>query len=131
MNERLYNLFVGLPYKLVSNEGDMNYRLKVMPNQNNLVPRNIMLYDPVSQGQIDYIYTTEKFVQMYQEVSSIALWNPVASIIVASSLLPIQSTQTSLPKDMGNNNNFKGSGNNSNLLSAITDFTIAVYGNNQ
>ena len=67
-----------------------------------------------------------------QEVSSIALWNPVASIIFASSLLPIQSTQTSLPKDVGNNNNnFTGSGNNSNLLSAITDFTIAVDGNNQ
>ena len=69
---------------------------------------------------------------MSQEVSSIALWNPVASIIFASSLLPIQATQTSLPKDVGkNNNNFTGSGNNSNLLSAITDFTIAVDGNNQ
>ena len=33
-----------------------------------------------------------------------------------------------MPKDVGNsNNNFTGSGNNS----AITDFTIAVYGNNQ
>ena len=71
---------------------------------------------------------------MRQEVSSIALWNPIASIIFASSLLPIQSTQTSLPRDVGNsnnNNNFTGSGNNSNLLSAITDFTIAVDGNNQ
>ena len=69
---------------------------------------------------------------MSQEVSSIALWNPVASIIFASSLLPIQARQTSLPKDVGNNNNnFTGSGNKSNLLSAITDFTIAVDGNNQ
>ena len=72
------------------------------------------------------------FVMNQQEISSIALWNPVAPIIFASSLLPIQSTQTSLPKDGGNsNNNFTGSGNNSNLLSAITDFTIAVHGNNQ
>ena len=69
---------------------------------------------------------------MNQEVSSIALWNPVASIIFASSLLPIQATQTSLPKDVGNsNNNFTGSGNNSNLLQSITDFSIAVDGNNQ
>ncbi|MFM7985548.1 MAG: hypothetical protein ACKPKO_40170, partial [Candidatus Fonsibacter sp.] len=46
----------------------------------------------------------------------------------------MQSTQTSLPKDAGssnNNNSFTGSGNNSNLLPAITDFTIAVDGNNQ
>jgi hypothetical protein len=68
---------------------------------------------------------------MSQEVFSVALWNPIASIIFASSLLPIHSTQTSLPKDVGNSNNFTGSGNNSDLLSAITDFTIAVDGNNQ
>ncbi|MFM7977909.1 MAG: hypothetical protein ACKPKO_01225 [Candidatus Fonsibacter sp.] len=29
------------------------------------------------------------------------------------------------------NNSFTGSGNNSNLLPAITEFTIAVDGNNQ
>ena len=65
-NERLYDLCVGLPYEFVSNEGDMNYRLKAMYNKNNLVPHNTMLYDPVFQGQIDYIYRTEKFVHMYQ-----------------------------------------------------------------
>ncbi|MFM7988328.1 MAG: hypothetical protein ACKPKO_54355, partial [Candidatus Fonsibacter sp.] len=73
-----------------------------------------------------------KIIKMSQEVYSIALWNPVASIIFASSLLPIQSKQTSLPKDVGkNNNNFTGIGNNSNLLSTITDLTIAADGNNQ
>ena len=71
-------------------------------------------------------------VQIKLDIYSVSLWNPVASTIVASSLLPIQATQTSLPKDVGNsNNNFTGSGNNSNLLSAITDFTIAVDGNSQ
>ncbi|MFM7978109.1 MAG: phage minor capsid protein, partial [Candidatus Fonsibacter sp.] len=72
------------------------------------------------------------FVMIQQDISSIAIWNPVASIIFASSLLPIQSTQTSVPKDVGSsNNNFTGSGNNSNLLSTITYFTISVDGNNQ
>ena len=80
----------------------------------------------------NYMYRTEKLVQMQLEVSSVAVWNPVASIVFASSLLPIQATQTSLPKDVGDNhNNFTGSGNNSNLLSAITDFAIAVYGHIQ
>ena len=67
-----------------------------------------------------------------QEISSIALWNPVASIVFASALLPVHPTQTSLPKDAGNNNNsFTHNGNNSNLLNAISDFSIAVDGNNQ
>ena len=57
----------------------------------------------------EYVFRTVKFIQLSQEVSSIALWNPVTSIIFASSLLPIQATQTYLPKDVGNsNNNFFG-----------------------
>ncbi|MFM7984979.1 MAG: phage minor capsid protein, partial [Candidatus Fonsibacter sp.] len=38
-NERLYDLFVGLPYERVSSDGELNYRLRVMYNNNNLVPR--------------------------------------------------------------------------------------------
>ncbi|MFM7981464.1 MAG: phage minor capsid protein, partial [Candidatus Fonsibacter sp.] len=126
-NERLYDLFVGLPYARVSSDGELNYRLRVMYNNNNLVPKQVLI--PGSTRTAEFIYKTVKFVQMSQEVSSIAMWNPVASIIFASSLLPIQATQTSLPKDVGsNNNNFTGIGNNSNLLSAPTDFTIAVDG---
>ena len=69
---------------------------------------------------------------MQREISSIALWNPVASIVFSSSLLPIQSTQTSLPKEVGNSDtNFSGNGNNSNFLNIITDFSIAVDGGNQ
>ncbi|MFM7988527.1 MAG: hypothetical protein ACKPKO_55360 [Candidatus Fonsibacter sp.] len=29
-NERLYNLFVGLPYEHMSSDGELNYRLRVM-----------------------------------------------------------------------------------------------------
>ena len=72
------------------------------------------------------------YVQMPQEVSSIALLNPVASLVFAPSLLPVHSTQTSLPKDVGDtDNNFTDIGNNSKLLNAISDFSIAVDGNNQ
>ena len=102
-----------------------------MYNNNNLVPRNVLPENAIAING-DYQFKVVKFVQMYQEVSSIALWNPVSSIIFASSLLPIQATQTSLPKKIGNsNNNFTGSGNNLNLLQSITDFSIAVDGNNQ
>ncbi|MFM7979818.1 MAG: phage minor capsid protein, partial [Candidatus Fonsibacter sp.] len=95
-NERLYNLFVGLPYEHVSSDGELNYRLRVIYNKNNLVPEQVLIPGTTDNG--DYVFKTVKFVQMSQEVSSIALWNPVASIIFASSLLPIQATQTSLPK---------------------------------
>ncbi|MFM7988713.1 MAG: hypothetical protein ACKPKO_56310, partial [Candidatus Fonsibacter sp.] len=67
------------------------------------------------------------FVMIQQEISSIALWNPVTKIILASSLLPIQSTQTSLPKDVGSSNNsFTGTGNNSNLF---TNYHGLYYSN--
>ncbi len=89
----------------------------------------MLLGTTVSGG---YQYRTVKFAQLIQYIPSISLWNPVASIIVASCILPIQSTQTSLREGVGgNNNNFTGSGNNSNLLLAITAFAIAVDGNKQ
>ena len=60
------------------------------------------------------------------------MWNPVASIVFASALLPVHPTQTSLPKDVGDNNNkLTDSRNNSNFLKAISDFSIDVDGNNQ
>ena len=65
-------------------------------------------------------------------MTSIALWNPVASIVFASSLLPIISTQTSAPRNIGTQVNYLVSGgNNSNLLPILSDFAIAVDANNQ
>ena len=102
-------MFVGLPYEFSPLEGELNYKLRVMYNNNTLVPRNVLV--KVTSIADEYVYRTVRFIQMNQEVSSIALWNPVASIIFASFLLPIQSTQTSLPKGVGNsNNNFEVSG---------------------
>ena len=69
---------------------------------------------------------------MQQDISSIALWNPATFIDFASALLPVHPQQTSLPKDVGdNNNNLTDSGRNSNLLNAISDCCIAADGNNQ
>ena len=42
-NERLYDLFAGLPYEYVSVTGELNYRLRVMYNQSNLVTRNVLV----------------------------------------------------------------------------------------
>ena len=97
-----------LPYE--SETRDLNYRLQVAYNNNNIVSKNIMMRSATYTLDIAY---KKSCVQMQQAISSIALWNPVASIVVSSSLFPIQSTQTSLPKDVGNSDtNFSDNGNN-------------------
>ena len=95
-NERLYDLFIGLQYKYVSPTGDQNYKVRIKYNKMNSIDKRIVVGpDPATGTET----VSRKLIQMYQEVSSIALWNPVASIIFASSLLPIVPTQTSLPKN--------------------------------
>ena len=127
-NERLYDLFVGLQYSYRSAIGNENYKLRVKYNNSNAVDKKIVVGpDPVTGTETIKV----TYVQMYQEISSIALWSPVASIIFATALLPVMATQTSLPKDLGKDNNINSYGNNSNLLSAISDFSIAVDSNNQ
>ena len=113
-NERLFDLFIGMQYTYVSKQGDTNYRLRVAYNGGNLVTRNVVTsYNADTQ---EVIYATIYYVQMFQEVSSIALWNRVASIIFTSALLPIKTTQTSVPRNIGSNEDaFANDGNNSNL----------------
>ena len=119
----------------MSNTGVLNYKLRVINDRSNLVQNYVPLNVTKKVERVTKTVLELKkfdFVMIQREISNIALWNPVASIIFASSLRPIQSTQRSLPKDVGNsNNNFTGSGNNANLLLTITDFSIAVEGNSQ
>ena len=128
-NERLYDLFVGLQYYYqAESPDDYKYHLSVRYNNSNAVDKKIVVGpDPVTGTETIKV----TYVQMYQDISSIALWSPVASIIFATALLPVMATQTSLPKDLGIDNNINSYGNNSNLLSAISDFSIAVDSNNQ
>ncbi|MFM7990232.1 MAG: hypothetical protein ACKPKO_64045, partial [Candidatus Fonsibacter sp.] len=124
-NVRLFDLFVGMQYTFKSDQGDANYRLRVAYNGANLVTRDVIEgYDAINQ---DIKYAPIKYVQMFQEISSIAIWNPVSAIIFASTLLSIKTTQTSLPRNTASNDNaFSNVGNNSNLLFAISDFAIIV-----
>jgi hypothetical protein len=121
-NERLYELFAGLPSRLVRDGNETYYRISVVDRIYNRYVHKVIpaVGDPI----------TTTMLHIYQEMSSIALWNPVSSIVFASSLLPIVPTQTSAPKDLGGNNLVSG-GNNSNLLPTLSDFSIAVDANNQ
>ena len=88
------------------------------------------IFQPVSSGQCNRVLYSA--LQVYQEVSTIGLFNPVASIVFTSSLLPIKATNTSPPKSINDNsNNLIGSGNNANLTSILTDFEIGITETNQ
>ena len=59
-NQRLYDIFVGLPYEHISTEGELNYRLRVMYNNNNLVPRQVLINSPSNQGTNIYIFLSKR-----------------------------------------------------------------------
>ena len=40
-NERLYNLFVGLPYTYMTKHGDLNYKLKVAESRAGLFQNTV------------------------------------------------------------------------------------------
>lgn len=112
-NTRLYQLLSTFPSKFVGNAGQKNYRL-VMNNNN------------ISRAR------TVPAVMVLQEISTVAIWNPIASIVFCTSLIPIQPSNTSPPKLFGDNNtNLVSSGNNSNLTNILTDFEISVTETNQ
>jgi hypothetical protein len=43
LNERLYDLFAGIPYEFASETGELNYRLKVIYNNSNLVSKTVLV----------------------------------------------------------------------------------------
>ncbi|MFM7984373.1 MAG: hypothetical protein ACKPKO_34115, partial [Candidatus Fonsibacter sp.] len=75
-NERLFDLFVGMQHTFESIQGDANYRLRVAYNGSNRVTRDVITgYDPDTE---QITYEPINYVQMFQKVPSIAIWNPVS-----------------------------------------------------
>jgi len=140
-NDRLYELFASLPFRLIKHPDNMAalqalsgracpwYSIRFVNRYNNKFTQKVI--DPTSTTTPKGTMSIE-VLQAHQEMTSIALWNPVASIVFASSMLPIVSTQTSVPRNLGTQGNYLISGgNNSNLLPILSDFAIAVDANNQ
>jgi hypothetical protein len=124
-NSRLFELFAGFQHLFVTSEGDLNYLIR-LENQKganlNRISNPATLNSPAVQ-------TT--YAQMYQEISTVSLWNPVASIVFCSSMLPIYPTQTSKPKIISNESNvFSNNRDNSNLPNILSDFEIAIQDTN-
>ena len=104
------------------------YSIRFVNRRNNKFTQKVI--DPSTLDSQDIL--SIEVLQAHQEMTSIALWNPVASVVFASSMLPIVSTQTSVPRNLGTQGNYLISGgHNSNLLPILSDFAIAVDANNQ
>jgi len=140
-NDRLYELFASLPFRLINDPTNVAslqllagracpwYTIRFINRYNNLLSQKVI--DPTSTTTPKAKMTIE-VLQAHQEMTSIALWNPVASIVFASSMPPIIPTQTSVPKNLGSQSaNLVSGGNNSNLLPILSDFAIAVGAANQ
>ena len=118
-NARCFELVSGLACDRVSRAGDSNYLFT--PD----LTSTRSLKD--ATGATHLLYST------VQEMSSMAIWNPIASIVFCTGMLPIISTNTSVPITYGetSSNNLASNGNNSNLTNIVSDFEIAVSDTNQ
>ena len=118
-NTRFFELVSGLACDRVSRVGDGNY---------------LFTPDPKSTRSLkDEGGTTHTLYSSVQEMSSMAIWNPIASVVFCTGMLPIVSTNTSPALTYGDtaNNNLTSNGNNSNLTNIISDFEIPVSETNQ
>ena len=88
-------------------------------------------YNPKSYKDDLAVYHT--MYQMPQEISSVPMWNPIASIVFCSSMIPVVPTNTSPAKTYSDvwSTNLISTGNNSNLTNIITDFEIPISETNQ
>jgi len=67
---------------------------------------------------------TYNAIQMYQEQSSIALLNPISSLVFTTALLPVVPSMSAIPKVFNSDANLFNTGNNSNITAMMTDFVV-------
>jgi hypothetical protein len=67
---------------------------------------------------------------MYQEGSTIALLNPIQSLVFTTAMLPVIPSLTSVPKVFNAPSGLFNVGNNSNLTPVLTDFQVPISATN-
>jgi hypothetical protein len=118
-NSNMYNLFGSFPcYLLNLNENNQGKNVQIQTNT--FGGSNIQPYPPssVSANQYDAIV-------VYQEYSTIDLWNPVMAVVFCSNTLPIVPNQISSPLVYVNGLSYNVGGNNANVANIITDLVAA------
>jgi hypothetical protein len=113
MNSPMYNLFSSFPATIVKNTNVINGKNVLLTifdnNQTNIL--NLPTYNAL---------------QIYQESSTVALWNPISAIVFTTSLLPIVPSNTAVPKILNSNPNLLANANNANINNIISDFTVPI-----
>jgi hypothetical protein len=113
MNSPMFNLFSTFPSVIVNYTtatNGKNYLLTIFNNNGT----NILSLPNYNA------------IQSYQEGSTVALMNPIQSIVFTTALLPIIPSNVSLPKIFGTNSSLFNSGNNANIAPVISDFVVPV-----
>lgn len=113
MNSPMFNLFSTFPAVIVNYTtatNGKNYLLTIF-NNNGTNILNLPNYNAI---------------QSYQEGSTVALLNPIQSIVFTTALLPIIPSNVSTPKIFGTNSSLFNAGNNANIAPVISDFVVPV-----
>lgn len=115
-NSRLYELFTSLPNTLVSYSGNKNYLLRIESSNLNTVL---------------ITSTNSRYIGIPQELCTIGMWNPVASIAFTSTTLPVAQTLTGVPKQLSSNSDGMIGSGAPNVINILSDFEIPVSATNQ
>lgn len=117
-NPAMYQLFSSFPV-IINNLTSPSLGINLQIDTNAFGSSSLVQYPPVAPT-----YTA---LQVYQEYSTISLWNPVTSIVFTSNTLPIVPNQVSAPL-LFYDGRIITAGNNSNISQVITDFqTDGLY----
>jgi len=113
MNSPMFNLFSTFPAVIVNYTtatNGKNYLLTIFNNNGT----NILSLPSYNA------------IQSYQEGSTVALLNPIQSIVFTTALLPVIPSNVSTPKIFGSASTLFNVGNNANLAPVISDFVVPV-----
>jgi hypothetical protein len=113
MNSPMFNLFSTFPATIINYTtatNGKNYLFTIFNNNNT----NILSLPNYNA------------IQSYQEGSTVALLNPIQSIVFTTALLPIIPSNVSTPKIYGTYSALFNVGNNANLSPVISDFVVPV-----
>jgi hypothetical protein len=113
MNSPLFNLFSTFPAVIVNYTtatNGKNYLFTIF-NNNGTNILNLTNYNAI---------------QSYQEGSTVALLNPIQSIVFTTALLPVVPSNVSTPKIYGTYSALFNVGNNANIAPIISDFVVPV-----
>ena len=125
-NTSLQALFPSFPYEFNSSKGNMNYRL--IFNDSNFLNSIQVNTNPSATSLADASLLNSRAtgIQIFQEISGVSLWNPIASLVFTTSLLPIVPSQTSRPKVYDDPSVELTSGGQANIASILSDFEVSV-----